>query len=452
MNSKFLGEEKITKLLFRQALPATIGMLVMSLYNIVDTIYIGKGIGTLALAGVSVSLPIIMLFLAISLTIGIGAASIISRSLGSGNLEKVKDTLGNYILMLVVFSSIIVSLGYTFLTQIINFFGATPDIFNYAIEYASILLPGAIFFIFISSANNIIRSSGHAKNAMFSMLIGAVINLILDPIFIFYLNLGVKGAAYATVISWMISAIYILYYYFKINTIKINLKHLRLKVSIAKEILAVGASSFARQLSASIMIIVVNVALATFSTSLAIAAFGIISKLTMFITMPLFGIIQGMQPIIGFNWGGKKYNRVKETLLLSIKITSIFSLISFIFLILFPVTIVSVFTKDIELINLASNALKIVILMLPLIGIQLVAGGFYQSLGKARAAFILSILRQMILLVPLVLILPIYYKLPGVWYSFPISDFLAFLITIVFIYKEIHLLNKLISDQQKTSS
>lgn len=452
MNSKFLGEEKITKLLFRQALPATIGMLVMSLYNIVDTIYIGKGIGTLALAGVSVSLPIIMLFLAISLTIGIGAASVISRSLGSGNLEKVKDTLGNYILMLIVFSSIIVSLGYAFLTQIINFFGATPDIFNYAIEYASILLPGAIFFIFISSANNIIRSSGHAKNAMFSMLIGAVINLILDPIFIFYLNLGVKGAAYATVISWMISAIYILYYYFKINTIKINLKHLKLKISIAKEILAVGASSFARQLSASIMIIVVNVTLATFSTSLAIAAFGIISKLTMFITMPLFGIIQGMQPIIGFNWGGKKYNRVKETLLLSIKITSIFSLISFILLILFPVTIVSVFTKDIELINLASNALKIVILMLPLIGIQLVAGGFYQSLGKARAAFILSILRQMILLVPLVLILPIYYKLPGVWYSFPISDFLAFLITIVFIYKEIHLLNKLISDQQKTSS
>ncbi|MDA3839753.1 MAG: MATE family efflux transporter [Patescibacteria group bacterium] len=443
MKSKILGEEKIPKLLFKQALPAMVGMFVMSLYNVVDTIYIGRGVGTLALAGVSVSLPIIMSLLAVSMAVGIGSASVISRSLGAGEYEKVKESFGNYILLLIVFSVILLSVGYIFLIPVISFFGATPDILSYATEYTSVLLMGAIFFLFMSSANNIIRASGHAGFAMTTMLVGAVINLILDPIFIFYFKLGVKGAAYATVISWIVGSLYVLYYYFKINTIKISFHHLKFKLNIVKEIIAVGISSFARQIAVSIMTIVVNTSLATLGSSMALAAFGIISRLSMLAMMPIFGIVQGMQPIVGYNWGAKKFERVKESIFLSLKVSTYVSVFAFIVLFFFTKPIVSVFTSDTSLIELTSSALKIIVLMFPLIGLQVVAGGLYQSLGKARPAFILSILRQLILLVPLVLILPHYYNLHGVWYSFPISDFIAAVVTLIFIYREIVIINKL---------
>jgi len=448
MNSKFLGEENIFKLLIKQATPAMLGMLVMSLYNVVDTIYIGRGVGTLALAGVSVSMPVLIILLSVSLAIGIGSASLISRNLGAEDYEKVREAFGNYLVLLLFSSALIISLGFIFLKPIIHFFGATPEVFSYAFDYTRVLLTGVIFFLFVSSANNIIRASGHAKFAMASMMIGALINLILDPIFIFYFKLGVKGAAYSTVISWITSFVYVLYYYFKINTVKVSLKHLKLKINIIKEILSIGASSFARQISASIMTIAVNVALATFGTSLALAAFGIMSRLIMLVMMPVFGIVQGMQPIVGFNWGAKKYERVKEALLLSIKLATYLSVFSFFVLFFLSGYVISIFSSDKELIELAGASLKIVILMLPLVGLQTVASGLYQSMGRAKPAFLLSILRQIVFLLPLVLILPKYLELNGVWYSFPIADFLASVVTIIFVFREIKIINKLIIDNK----
>ncbi len=240
MKSENLGQEKIGKLLFKQATPAMIGMLVMSLYNVVDTIYIGRGVGTFALAGVSVSMPLIIILLSVSMAIGIGAASLVSRSLGAGNYEKVKEIFGNYLSLLFFVGIFAIVFGYVFLESIIGFFGASPDIFPYAIDYSKVLILGAGFFLFSSSANNIIRASGNAKFAMSTMLIGALVNLIFDPILIFYFKLGVKGAAYSTVFSWFISSLYVLYYYFRINTVKISVKHLKFKIAIVKDIFAVG--------------------------------------------------------------------------------------------------------------------------------------------------------------------------------------------------------------------
>ena len=442
MKTKSLGEDKISKLLFKQAMPAMIGMFVMSLYNVVDTIFIGRGVGTLALAGVSVALPFVISMLAVSLAIGVGTASIISRSLGSGDLRKVKNTLGNYVLLLLASSLIILPLAYIFLESIMDFLGATPDIVSYSIEYTRILLFGAMFFLFMSSANNIIRSSGHAGFAMKTMLVSAGVNLILDPIFIFYFNLGVKGAAYATVIAWIIGALYVLYYYFKINTIKISWHNLRFKLQIVKEIIAVGSSSFARQISVSIMTMIVNTSLAFYGSSLAIATFGIISRLNMLALMPIFGIVQGMQPIVGYNWGAKKFERVKEVVFLSLKFSTYISVFAFLAMFFFTEAIVSMFTNDTELINFTSSALKITILVIPLVGVQVIAGGLYQALGKARPAFILSLLRVS-LLVPLVLVLPKIYGLESIWASFPISDFLASIISAIFIFREIKIINKL---------
>ena len=440
--TKLLGEEKIPKLLLKQATPAMIGMLVMSLYNVVDTIFIGRGVGTLALAGVSVALPFVISMLAVSLAIGVGTASIVSRGLGSGDYEKVKSTLGNYILLLIASSFFILPLAYIFLEPIIAFFGATPDIISYSIEYTRILLFGAIFFLFMSSANNIIRASGHAGFAMKTMLVSAGVNLVLDPVFIFYFKLGVKGAAYATVIAWFIGALYVLYYYFKINTIKVSWQHLRLKLAIIKEIIAVGSSSFARQISVSVMTMVVNTSLALYGSSLAIATFGIISRLNMLALMPIFGIVQGMQPVVGYNWGAKKFGRVKDVIFLSLKVSSYISAFAFLLLFFFARPIISIFTNDIELINFTTAALKITVLVIPLVGVQVIAGGLYQSLGKARPAFILSLLRVSIL-IPLVLILPKTLGLEGICFSFPVSDFLASIISAIFIFREIKVINKL---------
>ena len=444
MQSNFLGQEKISKLLFKQAMPAIFGMLVMSLYNIVDAIFIGRGVGTLALAGVSVSVPFIMSLLAISLSIGIGSASIISRALGAKDYNKVKQVYGNYVLLITIISILVIGFSYIFLTPIIKFFGATPDVLKYALDYTSIIILGSAFLLFASSANNIIRATGHAGFAMTTVVIGAIINIILDPIFIFYFNLGVKGAAYATIFSWFVSSVYVIYYYLKISEVAINLHHLKFKAHITKEIFTIGSSSFARQGSMSILTVVVNNVLSAFGTGLALAAFGIISRLTMLAIMPIFGVVQGMQPIIGFNWGEKKYQRVKDALLLSLKATSYTSLLIFIILLLFTTPIISIFSKDTELINFTANALKVIILTFPLIGIQTVTSGLYQALGKARPAFFLSILRQLILLVPLVLLLPQFFKLSGVWYSFPIADLLASMITFIFLYKELKLINQLI--------
>jgi putative MATE family efflux protein len=435
-----LGEEKISKLLVNLSLPATIGMMVNALYNLVDTIFVGRGVGALAIGGLTIAFPIQMIIMAFAQMIGIGAASAISRSLGAKDIEKADYVAGNSFLLIVILSSIIAAIGLTFTEPMLRLFGATDTILPYAKDYITIILWGSIFFSFAMSSNNLIRAEGNAKVAMATMLIGAILNIILDPIFIFVFKMGVKGAALATVISKFVSFLYVLtYLYSGKSSLKVKLHHLKPKMRIMTEILTVGFASFARHATGSVVAIVVNNSLRIFGGDMALIIVGIVHRVTMFVFMPLFGVVQGMQPIVGFNYGAKKLDRVKETLKLSLITTTAIATFGWLLVQLFPFAIISVFTREPEIIEKGSTIMRIVISMIPLIGIQIVAAALFQSLGKAVPSLILALLRQVLLFIPLVIILPrvLGLGLLGIWIAYPAADVLSVVLTVLFLRSEL---------------
>ena len=435
-----LGEEKISKLLVNLSLPATIGMMVNALYNLVDTIFVGRGVGALAIGGLTIAFPIQMVIMAFAQMIGIGAASAISRSLGAKDIEKADYVAGNSFLLIVILSSIIAAIGLTFTEPMLRLFGATDTILPYAKDYITIILWGSIFFSFAMSSNNLIRAEGNAKVAMATMLIGAILNIILDPIFIFVFKMGVKGAALATVISKFVSFLYVLtYLYSGKSSLKVKLHHLKPKIRIMTEILTVGFASFARHATGSVVAIVVNNSLRIFGGDMALIIVGIVHRVTMFVFMPLFGVVQGMQPIVGFNYGAKKLDRVKETLKLSLITTTAIATFGWLLVQLFPFAIISVFTREPEIIEKGSTIMRIVISVIPLIGIQIVAAALFQSLGKAVPSLILALLRQVLLFIPLVIILPrvLGLGLLGIWIAYPAADILSVVFTVLFLRSEL---------------
>lgn len=439
-----LGEEKISKLLVNLSLPATIGMMVNALYNLVDTIFVGRGVGALAIGGLTIAFPIQMIIMSFALMIGIGAASAISRSLGAKDVEKADYVAGNSFLLIVILSSIIAAIGLFFTEPMLRLFGATDNILPYAKDYITIILWGSIFFSFAMSSNNLIRAEGNAKVAMATMLIGAILNIILDPIFIFVFKMGVKGAALATVISKFISFLYVLtYLYSGKSSLKVKLHHLKPKMRIIIEILTVGSAAFARQVTGSVVAIVVNNSLRFFGGDMALIIVGILHRVTMFVFMPLFGVVQGMQPIVGFNYGAKKLDRVKETLKLSLITTTAFASFGWLIIELFPLAIINVFTRDAEIIEKGSTIMRIVISMIPLIGIQIVGAALFQSLGKALPSLILALLRQVLLFIPLVIILPRVFSLGllGIWIAYPAADILSVVLTVLFLISELKKMN-----------
>ena len=426
-----LGTESIKKLLVRLSLPATIGMIVNALYNLVDTIFVGRGVGFLGIAGLSIAFPIQMVIMAFAFMVGIGASSAVSRNLGSGNLEKAEKIAGNSVVLIIMILSVIVTLGFLFTDPLLRFFGATETILPYSRDYIQIILGGSIFFAFAMSSNNLIRSEGNAKVAMFSMIIGTGLNIILDPIFIFTFNMGIKGAAWATVIAQFVSFLYITNYFLSgKSSLKIQPHHLKPDFGIIKEILTIGSPAFVRQISGSVLAIIMNNSLGFYGGDIAITVYGIINRVMMFLLMPLFGVIQGMQPIIGFNYGAKLYGRVKETVKLSLIVTISFSTFSWVLTQLFPGVILSVFTTESEVLSLGTTAVRIIFLAIPIIGVQIISGALFQALGKAKPAFVLSILRQLIILIPLVLILPkMGFGLIGIFIAFPVSDIVSTIIS-----------------------
>ena len=435
-----LGEQKISKLLLNLSLPATIGMMVNALYNLVDTIFVGRGVGALAIGGLTIAFPIQMVIMAFAQMIGIGAASAISRSLGAKNIEKADYVAGNSFLLIVILSSIIAAIGLTFTEPMLRLFGATDTILPYAKDYITIILWGSVFFSFAMSSNNLIRAEGNAKVAMATMLIGAILNIILDPIFIFVFKMGVKGAALATVISKFVSFLYVLtYLYSGKSSLKVKLHHLKPKMHIISEILTVGFASFARHVTGSVVAIVVNNSLRIFGGDMALIIVGIVHRVTMFVFMPLFGVVQGMQPIVGFNYGAKKLDRVKETLKLSLITTTIIATFGWLIIELFPFAIIGIFTRDTEIIEKGSTIMRIVISVIPVIGIQIVGAALFQSLGKAVPSLILALLRQVLLFIPLVIILPrvLGLGLWGIWIAYPAADILSVVLTVLFLKSEL---------------
>lgn len=435
-----LGEERISKLLLNLSIPATIGMMVNALYNLVDTIFVGRGVGALAIGGLTIAFPIQMIIMAFAQMIGIGAASAISRSLGAKDIEKADYVAGNSFLCVIILSSTIAAIGLIFTEPMLRFFGSTETILPYAKDYITIILWGSIFFSFAMSSNNLIRAEGNAKVAMATMLIGAILNIILNPIFIFIFKMGVKGAALATVISKFISFLYVLtYLYSGKSSLKVKLHHLKPRMLIITEIFTVGSAAFARMVTGSIVAIIVNNSLRIFGGDMALIIVGIVHRVTMFVFMPLFGLVQGMQPIVGFNYGAKKFVRVKEALKLSLINTTVIATFGWLIIELFPIAVISVFTRDAEIIEEGSTIMRIVISVIPVIGIQIVGAALFQSLGKAVPSLILALLRQVLLFIPLVIILPrvLGLGLLGIWIACPTADILSVVLTVLFLRSEL---------------
>ncbi len=425
-----LAEAPIKKLLWKLSAPAMVGMFVAALYNITDTIFIGRAVGILGIAGIAIVFPVHMLIMAIEQTIGIGGASFISRKLGERKKEETEFALGNIVSLIIISSITMTVLGLIFIKPLLIIFGATDNILPLAVEYANIIILGIIFFSFGMVGNNLIRAEGNAKVAMIAMLVGAVLNIILDPIFIFGFDMGMTGAALATVLSQIVTCMYVMYYFFSGKSIlKFYWKNLKLKFYIVKEITVVGISSFVRMGSSSIMAIVLNNTLAIYGGDIAIGVFGIINRLLTFIFLPLIGIVQGMQPIIGYNFGARAMGRVRETVKLSIKFTTYSAFGAFAVLEIFSRPLLQVFTNDLEAIKMGVPAMRIVAIAFATIGFQVVSAGLYQAMGRAKESLFLSSLRQVILLIPLVIILPHFWGLLGVWIAFPIADGLAGAIT-----------------------
>ncbi len=427
---EFMGTDQITPLLFKLSIPAMIGMISNALYNVIDTVFVGHGAGALAIGGLTIAFPFQLIIGAFALMYGVGVASVISRKLGEKKPEEAVAAASNAFLLTFITSLLILLIGEVFLTKILLFFGATEDILPHAIDYMRIILLGAPFLSFSMCANNILRSEGAAKIAMNIMLIGTLLNVILDPIFIFIFDMGIKGAAIATIISQMTGSLYALSFFIKgKSSLKFELKYFKLKLIYIKEIILLGLATFIRQIGTSFMALAVNNMVKIYGGDFAIAAFGMVNRFLTLVLMPIFGMNQGLQPIIGYNFGAKQYDRVKQVLKVAIFITSsigfLFSIVAFIF----PKVLLKMFTTDPNLLQISSQALRIIISTMVLLGLQSCGTTYFQAIGKSIPSIFLGMSRQFIILIPLVLILPRFFGLIGVWFAFPSADILASLIT-----------------------
>jgi len=433
-----LGTENIGKLIIKQAVPATIGILVMSINMIVDTIFVGQWIGVLAIAAITVVLPIAFLISSIGMGIGIGGSSIISRALGANNPDKAFLTFGNQICLTLILAVIFVFLGNFFSVPILNLFGAKGAILPIASDYFAVIIYGVPFLAFAMMGNPVIRAEGKPKFAMYAMMVPAVLNIILDIIFIKIFDWGMTGAGLATSISFASCGLYILYFFLsKKSELKIIPKNFALNLSIVKEIIALGGVSIVRQGAISILMIVLNYSLFTYGGEISISVFGIINRVMMFALSPVMGVSQGFLPVAGFNIGAQKNDRVKETIKKSFLFGSVLGTIIFLFVIVFKEHVIAIFTTDTTLLNETPNAMLIVFLASPIITMQLIGSAYFQSAGKAVPALFLTLLKQGIFLIPLAYILPKYYGLAGVWWSFPIADVLSTIITLIVLKREV---------------
>ncbi|WP_061995631.1 MATE family efflux transporter [Clostridium sp. ATCC 25772] len=433
-----LGEEKVFKLLLEFSVPAIIGMVVNTLYNIIDRMYIGHipEVGNLAITGVSITMPIMTIMLAFGMLVGIGTSAKISLKLGQNDKESAEKHLSNAFTLLIIISILITIFGLLFMDKLLAIFGASEQTLVFAREYIEVIFIGTIFNMLSFGLNHSIRSDGNPKIAMCSMLIGAITNIVLDPIFIFTFNMGVRGGAIATVISQIVTTIWVLYYFIKGKSVlKIRKKYLKLDKTIVLSIFAIGISPFSMQIAQSVVQVIANNSLRKYGGDNAIGAMGIISSISMIFLMPVFGINQGSQPIIGFNYGAKKYKRVKETVKYAVSAATVLTVTGFLSVQLIPNVLISMFNSDPDLINIGVRGLRVYLMMFPILGFQIVSSNFFQSIGKAKISMFLSLLRQVIILIPCMIILPMRFELLGVWMSGAVSDLVAAIITGTIFFK-----------------
>ncbi len=433
-----LGTQDIKKLLIKQAVPSSIGILFMSVNILIDTIFVGQWIGSLAIAAVTVVLPITFLISSLGMAIGVGGGSVLSRALGANNREKAMQTFANQIMMTFLLASLFVLFGLIFSDEMLLLFGAKGAILQPAKEFFIPIIISVPFLALCMMGNNVIRAEGKAKFAMVAMIIPAFVNIGLDILFIKFMNLGMFGAALATAISYTTCFLFVLWFFIFKSEMRLKMRHFKFKPQIIKEITELSFVTFSRQGVVSVLAIILNHTLYTFGGEHSVAIYGIISRMLMFALFPILGITQGFLPIAGFNYGAQNHDRVKDTVLLSIKYSAVLATIIFVVILIFAKPIVTIFTSDPTVIDQTPNALRWVFAASPIIAVQLIGAAYFQAAGKAKKALLLTLSKQGFLLIPLVLILPNFLGVFGVWIAFPIADVLSTLLTGYFLKKEMN--------------
>ena len=439
-----LGTEKIGKLLMKYAGPAIIAMTASSLYNMIDSIFIGHGVGPLAISGLAVTFPLMNLSAAFGSLVGVGASTIMSVLLGQKNYEVANKVLGNVVVLNMIIGLVFMSAALAFLDPILYFFGASENTIGYAREYMQVILYGNVVTHLYLGLNNLLRASGNPKMAMLLTIMTVIVNAVLAPIFIFWMGMGIRGAALATVIAQLAALVIIIRYFSNQDRLLHFRKGIfRMDVRIARDSLSIGLAPFLMNSAACLVTLFINQQLKSNSGDLAIGAYGIVNRISFLFIMINMGLNQGMQPIAGYNYGARKYSRVKEVYGKTVKYATVVALIGFIVSIAVPHAAVSVFTSDDELIELAAKGLVLINLMLPLVGFQMVTSNLFQCLGMINKSIILSMSRQLLFLLPLLYIMPMFLGAKGVWISFPIADFLASLVTFIMLLGLMKKLRKL---------
>ena len=454
-----LGTESIGKLLLQQSLPASIGFLVMSLYQLVDVWFVSRyAEGELAIAAITVVLPITFLISSFGMAVGVGGASVLARALGEENPEKAQKTFSNQILLTLGFVVSFVLLGYIYKTELLTLFGANEEIMPYAKKYLNILLLGLPFLGWAMMSNNVIRAEGKPKVAMLTMIIPAVSNIVLDYVLILHFDMGIAGAAWATTTGYVLSGLYTLWFFLSGRSeLELSKSELRFDLPIVKEITSIGSITLLRQSMFSLLAIVLYgqldkwgqveyaATLGDSGGSHAIAVYGLIRGFTLFVAFPIIGIMQGLMPIVSFNYGAKNGQRVKDSVWLAIKWTTGISLLLLSVIVLFPEDLIAIFTEDKYLLAHTPRVLKLIFISLPIMGIGFIGGAYFQAVGKPIPALILTLARQGLIMIPLMYIMSHFLGLDGVWFSMPVGEILAGVWAAVWLYMEV---NKLPNDKK----
>lgn len=434
-----LKEEKIWRLIIKYSVPAILAMMITSLYNTVDRAFIGsmKDIGALAISGLGVTMPILTILGAFCVGLAVGGSTNIAIKLGEGNKEEAEKALGNTVAIELLVGIVMMIIAIFFLEDILYFFGASNDTIKYSMDYMSVIMCVAWFNLPGFAMNSVIRAEGNPKLASNMMIIGCLLNLILDPIFIFGFDMGIKGAAVGTVICQLVICLWSGYYFtFGKSNLKLKLKNIKIDSKIIKGIVVIALTPFCMELASGFIHLITNKVLKVYGGDLAIGAMTAITSINLLFMMPVYGISQGMQTIIAYNYGAKQFDRSKKAL--SIGILGAIGILSFglISILLFPKQFISIFTKDARLMELALNGISIYSLTLPAIGICILGTVYFQSIGSAKKSIVLSLLRQVIVFIPLILVVPKYFGLNGVWAAQPLADIVSMIIIGLFLRKE----------------
>lgn len=427
-----LGTERVPKLLKQYAVPAIIAMTASSLYNMVDAIFIGHGVGPYAISGLALTFPFMNLAAAFGTLVGVGASTMASMLLGQKNYDVAKKVLGNVVVLNFLIGLVFTIAALVFLDPILYFFGASENTIAYAREYMQIILAGNVVTHIYFGLNSLLRSVGHPRKAMAATIMTVLLNAVLDPLFIFSFGMGIRGAATATILAQIVALILVIVWFCdKRELIHFEKGIFRLDRRIVKDSIVIGLAPFLMNFVACFVVIIINMRLKTYGGDLAIGAYGIVNRISFVFIMIVSGLTQGMQPIAGYNYGARQLSRVYEVLKRTLLYATVVLTAGFLIGELCPGVVVAIFTDDPELVEKSIKGMRLVVGMFPLVSLSMVIGNFFQSIGKPRQAIFLSLSRQLIFLIPCLWILPLFFDIAGVWVSFMVSDFLASVIAVV---------------------